>query len=187
MVYYDYMKIYTFRNSKSRLIGFLLVGAMFGLVGSFFYKVVLHKKNEINNKGVVQFQSKDSNETLPITMQIISPQGVHILVRLADTDKTRQLGLSYFSQLPENQGMLFSFPQVGTYGFWMKDMNFPIDIIWIDENLKIIDRTINVLPSSFPNIFTPKAPVNYVLEIPANTADQYGFFVGAQLTLQEYK
>lgn len=181
------MKKYTFKNSKSRLIGFLLIGVIFGFVSSFFYKSAQYKKNEINNNKAVQFKNKESNETLPITMRVVSPQGVHILVRLVDTDKTRELGLSYFSQLPEKQGMLFSFPQGDTYGFWMKDMNFPIDIVWIDENLKIIDRTINVLPSTFPNIFTPKAPVKYVLEIPANTADQYGLFVDTSLSLQEYK
>ncbi len=120
-----------------------------------------------------------SNEVLPLSATVISPQGVHIQVRVADTDKTRELGLSYFKSLPEKQGMLFVFPQVGIYSFWMKGMNFPLDIIWMDENLKIVDRLINVDPSTYPETYTPSASAVYVLEISANTADQYGFINGS--------
>jgi uncharacterized membrane protein (UPF0127 family) len=61
----------------------------------------------------------------------------------------------------------------------MKGMNFPIDIIWLDENLKIVDRLINVDPSTYPETYTPSASAAYVLEISANTADQYGFTNGS--------
>lgn len=120
-----------------------------------------------------------SNEVLPLSATVISPQGVHIQVRVADTDITRELGLSYFESLPDKQGMLFIFPQVGIYSFWMKDMNFPIDIIWMDENLRVVDRFINVDPSNYPETYTPSASAAYVLEISANTADQYGFINGS--------
>jgi uncharacterized membrane protein (UPF0127 family) len=127
----------------------------------------------------VSFQNTYSNETLPLSATVISPQGVHIQVRVADTDETKELGLSYFKLLPEKQGMLFVFPQLGIYSFWMKDMNFPLDIIWLDENLKIVDRLINVDPSTYPETYTPSASAAYVLEISANTADQYGFTNGS--------
>lgn len=136
---------------------------------------------------VTEFQSSDSNELLPLSATIISPQGVHIDVRVADTNKTMELGLSYFKSLPKKQGMLFVFPQVGIYSFWMKDMNFPIDIIWMDENFTVVDRFINVDPSSYPKTYTPSTPAAYVLEIPANTADEYGFNKGttAQMDYNE--
>lgn len=125
-----------------------------------------------------------SNERLPLSAAVISPQGVHINVRVADTDKTRELGLSYLKSLPDKQGMLFIFPQLGIYSFWMKGMRFPIDIIWMDENLKIVDRLINVDPSTYPKTYTPSASAAYVLEISANTADQYGFLIGTTVQVR---
>ena len=137
--------------------------------------------NKNQNPG---YENNYSNESLPLSATIVSPQGVHIQARVADTDKTRELGLSYFKTLPDKQGMWFVFPQLGIYSFWMKDMNFPIDIIWLDEQYKIIDRIINANPSDYPKTYTPAMSAVYVLEIPANTADTYGFFVGA--TAQVY-
>ena len=129
----------------------------------------------------------NSNETLPFTARVISPQGVYIQVKVADTDKTRELGLSHTVSLGKKEGMLFIFPQVGMYSFWMKDMNFPIDIIWIDENLKIVDRLLSVSPSSYPKTFTPQSPVRYVLELPAGVSNDYGFIVGSFISIDQNK
>ena len=88
---------------------------------------------------------------------------------LADTIAKRTKGLSGRKSLGENEGMFFEFPIKGKHGFWMKDMNFPIDIIWIADN-KIIGVEENVDPqigSSFVQLKTyyPEVLVNYVLEI----------------------
>lgn len=147
-----------------------LLGATFLLIG-----------NDNQNH---EYENEYSNEYLPLSATIISPQGVHIKARVADTDKTRELGLSYFKTLADKQGMWFVFPQLGIYSFWMKGMNFPIDIIWLDENYKIVDRIINADPLDYPKTYTPAMSAAYVLEIPANTADAYGFFVGT--TAQVY-
>src|SRR5664279_2881599 len=64
-----------------------------------------------------------------------------INIEIADTEAERTLGLGNRSTLPENNGMLFVFDKPGNYGFWMKDTNFPLDFIWIDENKNIIDIT----------------------------------------------
>ena len=61
-----------------------------------------------------------------------------IKVDISDTDCKRELGLSGRKNLLEDVGMLFVFNKEGNYPFWMKEMNFPIDIIWIDENFIII-------------------------------------------------
>ena len=58
-------------------------------------------------------------------------------VDVADTVYTQAKGLSNRQSLGYNEGMLFIFKDVDIHGFWMKDMLFPIDIIWMDENLKI--------------------------------------------------
>jgi uncharacterized membrane protein (UPF0127 family) len=159
-----------------RLLGLTI---LLGIVGFWYYS------NNFRNHEITSIVSPViSNETLPITAIVSSPQGVDIHVRVANTDKTRELGLSHFKTLAKNEGILFSFPQVGIYPFWMKDMNFPLDIIWIDENSTIVDRVINADPSSYPKSFIPQHVARYVLEIPAGTADQYGLIVGALVTIQ---
>ncbi|MGH7245793.1 MAG: DUF192 domain-containing protein [Candidatus Levyibacteriota bacterium] len=91
---------------------------------------------------------------------------------LAKTQEEREVGLARFSTITSNQGMLFFFNDYGKYGFWMKDMKFPIDILFIDNN-KIVTIAKNV-PVQKNNInlpiYYPKKPVNRVLEIVAGTA-----------------
>lgn len=75
--------------------------------------------------------------------------------------------------------MLFIFETPGQHGFWMKDMNFSIDIVWIDENLQIVGIDKNIAPETFPNIFYPNQLVKYVLEIPAGYSDAHRIGLGA--------
>lgn len=88
-------------------------------------------------------------------------------VEIADIEEKRMMGLSGRQNLAENEGMLFVFEEPDFYSFWMKDMNFPIDIVWIGQDLKIADITENVSPETFPNVFGPKAKIKYVLEVNA--------------------
>lgn len=90
--------------------------------------------------------------------------GVPVRVYIADTPEEQQKGLSVFNRLPPGTGMLFVFDQDDTYGIWMKDMKFAIDIIWIDAEGRIIDIVQHATPESFPQVFTPRAPARYVLE-----------------------
>ena len=90
-----------------------------------------------------------------------------ILVEVADTNEKRTRGLSGRQSLSENHGMLFIFDYENNWGIWMKDMRFPIDIIWADSRGKIITIARNVSPGTFPNAFYPAAPARYVLELPA--------------------
>ncbi|MFA5778185.1 MAG: DUF192 domain-containing protein [Candidatus Paceibacterota bacterium] len=98
--------------------------------------------------------------------------GQNIKVDLALTKETQQQGLSGRSELKEDEGMLFIFNHEGLYSFWMKDMNFPIDIIWINKNLEVVDMKKNVLPESYPENFVPKENAKYVLEIVAGFGEK---------------
>lgn len=89
---------------------------------------------------------------------------------ISEEDKIKGLGV--FEKIEENKGMIFIYENQGIYGFWMKNMKFPIDIIWIDENKKIIDITKSVSPETFPEVFKPKAPAKYILEVNAGFADE---------------
>jgi uncharacterized membrane protein (UPF0127 family) len=105
-------------------------------------------------------------------------------VEIADTPALQAHGLSDRSALKGNAGMLFIFPQKGRDEFWMKDMHFPLDFVWIDGST-IVDLTENV-PSpragelNLP-IYQPRQAVDKVLEINAGEVTKHGFTIGDTL------
>lgn len=101
--------------------------------------------------------------------------GEEIVVTKADTPALHEQGLSGREKLGHNEGMLFVFTESRPYGFWMKDMHFAIDIIWFDENHRIVDMWEHADPVSYPEVFTPRTSAQFVLEVPA------GFFAGHNL------
>ncbi len=107
-------------------------------------------------------------------------------VTVVDTDATRQQGLSGKKSLKENQGMLFFFQEKGKHSFWMKDMKFPIDIIFINDDT-ITDITKNAQPDDSPNRprYAPSVDINYVLEVNAGEADKKNIKVGDNVTIQK--
>ncbi len=104
-----------------------------------------------------------------------------IRVSVADTEDSRHRGLSGSVGLAEGEGMLFIFPQDGTYGFWMKDMKFPIDIMWLSSDRIIVSMAQNVSPDTYPQVFRPISPARYVLELPAGYAKAYTIDVGDEV------
>lgn len=100
-------------------------------------------------------------------------------VEIADTSDERTKGLSGRTNLDENTGMLFVFEEPGHYSFWMKDTLIPLDIIFIKNN-RIVTIYKNAQPQG--NIsdnqlqrYSPREPVNYVLEINGGLSEKYGF------------
>lgn len=98
-------------------------------------------------------------------------------VEVATTSAQQQQGLSGRNALSPDQGMLFIFNTADRYPFWMKGMEFPLDIIFIKNN-KIVSISQNVPTPKTTNeanlpIYVPTAPVNQVLEINAGLAKNY--------------
>lgn len=104
--------------------------------------------------------------------------GMKIKAEVALSPKDQEKGLSGRNGLKEDEGMLFVFNDPGKYDFWMKDMKFPIDIIWISEDKKIIDITKNILPESYPAVFKPASSARYVLEVNAGFSDTSEIKIG---------
>lgn len=104
-----------------------------------------------------------------------------LFVDTAETEKEQAQGLSGRETLSENEGMLFVYQEEDIRFFWMKDMNFSIDIIWIDGNKRIVDITKNASPESYPEIFSPKKPAQYVLEVVAGFSDKHNLEKGDML------
>jgi len=78
--------------------------------------------------------------------------------------------------------MLFVFDRPGPYGIWMKDMRFPIDILWLDSSKQVVSIKRRAEPSSYPDIFTPEADAEYVLEISAGFAGEHDLKIGNQIS-----
>ncbi len=106
---------------------------------------------------------------------------VDLDIEIAETEYETQTGLMYRPSMEKGRGMLFIFPNVSVRSFYMKNTEFPLDIIYIDENQKIVsfqkhakayDET--SLPSNFP--------AKYVLEVNAGLSDQWGLKVGDSIS-----
>jgi uncharacterized membrane protein (UPF0127 family) len=93
---------------------------------------------------------------------------------LAKTPNEREVGLAKFNKIKTNQGMLFIFNQSDYYSFWMKNMHFPIDIIFINNN-KIVDifKNAPVIKSGNLPIYQTRKKADEVLEINAGLSDKY--------------
>jgi uncharacterized membrane protein (UPF0127 family) len=112
--------------------------------------------------------TKISNIASTVTKQaIVNIGGQNLVANVADTPFERARGLSGTNFLNDKNGMLFKFEQADEHGIWMKDMTIPIDIIWIDEQNRVVSIKENVSPDTYPEIFKPDAPAKYVLEVTA--------------------
>ncbi len=107
-----------------------------------------------------------------------------IPVELARTSVAQERGLSGRTSLATGTGMFFFFDRPNYYGFWMKEMNFPIDMVWISATGTITHIVANAATSSYPQVFIPRQPSLYVLEVNAGTAKQNGWRVGTAVGLQ---
>ncbi|MEQ1500402.1 MAG: DUF192 domain-containing protein [Parcubacteria group bacterium] len=99
-------------------------------------------------------------------------------VEIADTKNLTEKGLSGHAPLAFNEGMFFAFKDSDVYGFWMKEMLFPIDIIWIDKDFRIVHIEKEVKPETYPKVFYPSLPAMYVLEISSGESDKLGLQIG---------
>lgn len=89
-------------------------------------------------------------------------------IEVVATDATRERGLSRRANLPADAGMWFALPAPGMHGFWMKEMSFPIDLIWINADHVVLGakRLEPCGPRNCP-IHYPPSPAAYVLEVNA--------------------
>lgn len=99
----------------------------------------------------------------------------------ADTPGSRELGLSGITSLSDDEGMLFIFEEDGRHAFWMKDMAFSIDILWISSGGRVVFIAPSVAPETYPQAFTSDSPARYVLEVPAGFATEHGIEVGSKV------
>lgn len=128
----------------------------------------------------------DKKETAPFFAPIFSREVTigesHLWVAYADTNNSREQGLSYTKKLDNDQGMLFVFEDESHPSFWMKDMNYPLDIIWIDKDKKVVEISKNIDPVTYPEKFYSVLPIKYVLEVNSGFSDLNNIKVGSELS-----
>jgi uncharacterized membrane protein (UPF0127 family) len=114
---------------------------------------------------------------------VTMPSGRAYRVEIAATPESRAQGLMYRESLMEGRGMLFLFPKPSVESFWMKNCNFPIDIVWMDANRKIIFVLAHTPPCKEDPCPTygPKVESFYVLEIPDGASAKEKAVVGSTL------
>jgi uncharacterized protein len=92
--------------------------------------------------------------------------GTCVKAEIMENEEGRQKGLMFRQGLADASGMLFVFDQEGVYSFWMKNMRFALDIVWISEDKKVSSIVCNALPcASDCQSLTPNANAKYVLEV----------------------
>src|SRR3989338_9807532 len=100
---------------------------------------------------------------------------------IARSAADRQHGLSDSPQIAANQAMVFVFPSDGRWGIWMKDMNYPIDILWLDKAKKVQHIVTDAQPDSYPETsFRPPTDVRYVIELKSGTVKDKRITIGTQ-------
>lgn len=115
---------------------------------------------------------------------VTGPQISRFLVEVVDSPETLSKGLSGRTVLPQRQGMLFVFPRAEVHSMWMPNMYFPLDIVWIDTEKRIVKIEENVSPCSGTNNCTSYSslyPTKYAIELNAFDASRIGLSVGKKL------
>ncbi len=111
----------------------------------------------------------------------IKVSGAALKVELALTTEQQTKGLSGRESLAPGTGMLFKFAQADKYNFWMKDMKFALDFIWVREG-KVIQLNADVPPplKDFPRpeVLPASEPVDAVIEVPAGWIKDKGIKIG---------
>lgn len=104
-------------------------------------------------------------------------------VSVMRTEAELQKGLSGTDSLPTGQAMLFVFSDDAKWTMWMKDMKYPIDIVWLDANANVVYTVKKAQPSSYPKTFGPVTDSRYVIELPSGTIEQTGISIGDKAQL----
>jgi len=142
----------------------LLLSLLILLVVFLFFAILLFF---INNKGSMQTRE-------------ICLKNRCFEVEIAETTAQRARGLMFRQELSENQGMFFVFSKPGNYGFWMKNMSMPIDIVWMDKDLKIthIEHSAPPCEADPCPVYNPGLSSQYVLEIKAGLVKELDMKAG---------
>lgn len=155
-----------------------LIALFAGTLSYTIYKLpaqIFYEKGKVEARGV-----EVTPTPTPVIPQVVVGTTV-VNVRVASTSAQVSKGLSGTLTMAPNEGMIFLFPVSDKYRFWMPDMHFGLDMIWIGANKKVVDITRNAPPLkdiTKPVFYSPKVPAKYVLEVNANWSNEHQIKIG---------
>ena len=132
---------------------------MLGLLASLL--IVVFDKNQVD-------LAPSANDVKQCLRTEISSSDCQFYLQTANTDQSRSQGLSGRLSMPSNEGMVFVFDNQQKQCFWMKDMNFPLDIVWLNSAKEVVKIDSNLLPDTYPKQFC--ADTQYVIELNSGKA-----------------
>lgn len=104
---------------------------------------------------------------------------------LADSPESRERGLMFIEELGEYEGMLFKFETPSIQSFWMKNTLIPLDIIFVNQDLKVTDVYHNTKPLQTKERYTSSVQVLYAIEVNGGFAKYYGITKGDVISLKQ--
>jgi uncharacterized protein len=116
----------------------------------------------------------------------VLPSGASFSLEVAADEASRARGYMYREEIGAREGMLFLFERSDYHPFWMRNVKFPLDILWLDRSLRVVHIAPDVPPcpaeGDCPSV-VPSRPARYVLEFRAGTARAEGLRTGDRITL----
>ena len=119
----------------------------------------------------------------PAVIPLTLPSGTVLQVEVMVKDEDRAMGLMFRPSLPKDRGMLFIFERPDFHGIWMKNCRFPIDIVWLDEERKVVHLAESVPPCKAEPcpVYNPLRRASYVVELNAGQAKREKAVLGAAI------
>ena len=122
----------------------------------------------------------------PAVIPLKLPSGKVLQTEVMVSDADRQMGLMFRPSLPLDHGMLFIFEQPDFHGIWMKNCKFPIDIVWLDAEARVVHVAPKVPPCTAKQdkdcpVYYPISRASYVVELNAGQAAKEKAVLGSKL------
>ena len=139
--------------------------------------------------GLMSLPSESKLQSVEFPMGTIKVDDIPLQVMIADTEPRRIRGLMFEDQLPYDQGMIFVFEESGLYSLWMLNMQFSLDMIWFDQDGKVVHIEKDVSPCKTALEITtcqsivPDEEAVYVLEVTSGFVEQNNITKDSILTI----
>jgi len=139
--------------------------------------------------GLMTLPSDSKLESVEFPRGTILVDDIPLEVQIADSEPRRVRGLMFQEQLPYDQGMIFVFEKPGLYSLWMLNMQFPLDMIWFDQDGMVVHIEKNVPPCKTALEITtcqsvvPDHEAFYVLEVTSGFVDENNITKDSLLTI----
>lgn len=159
---------------------FIAVGALIVLIGFLTVFYIFEASEVVAPDAEVRVEHVDTQGVLDPKIVVAGKAAFHVVI--ADEPHERMRGLSFVDSMEEYEGMMFFFQEYGHYPFWMKDMKFDLDLIWIRDNTVVdISTYASSAPERQMDLYASLEPINIVLEVRAGLVDRYGIEVGDEV------